>query len=71
MATYLGYKHVFQNCFYSTYGRKNALKNGEQTYCLCGQQFYVHNNQRVSEDVCWDWKNGKCKGLQEVEGITR
>lgn len=72
MATNLGYKHVFQNCFYSTYGRKNALKNGEQTYCLCGVKYYVRNNQRVPNcEVCYDWQNGRCKGLQEVTGIVK
>jgi len=74
MSTDLGYFHVFQNCFYSTYGRKSALKNGERKYCLCGEQYFVHNNQRVpgkSSVVCWDWQNGKCKGLQEITKIVR
>ncbi len=72
MATNLGYFHIFQNCFYSTYGRKNALKNGESKYCLCGEQYYTRNNQRVqSQIVCPDWKNGRCKGLQEITKIVR
>ncbi|MCF8011247.1 MAG: hypothetical protein K9L17_02815 [Clostridiales bacterium] len=71
MPTYLGYKHVFLNCFYSTYGRKNALKNGEQTYCLRGEHYYVHNNKKVNDNVCDDWLNGRCKGLQEVTGIVK
>jgi len=72
MATNLGYFHVYENCFYSTYGRKNAIKYGEKTYCLCGELYYVHNNQRVqNKQVCWDWKNGRCKGLQEITRIVR
>jgi hypothetical protein len=56
----------------TTYGRENALFNGEQMYCLCGELYYTRNNQRVQgREKCEDWKNGRCKGLQEVTGVVR
>ena len=63
---YLGYRDVWENCYFSTYGRDAALRYGERCYCLCGMQYFVRNNQLISADQvrCYDWH--KCKGLHEV-----
>jgi len=70
MPRYLRKFHVWENCFYSTYGRNRALRYGEKTYCLCGEQYFVKNNKRVPGSMkCNDWP--KCKGLLEVKGFYR
>jgi hypothetical protein len=62
--TYLKHKHVWQNCFYSTFGKEAAIINGEIIYCDRGNRCYMHNGQRVEEIKCFDW--WKCKKLDQV-----
>mgnify|MGYP000963496886 CR=1 FL=1 len=67
MPRYLGKLHVYENCFYSTYGRRIALKYGENIYCDCGEAFYTINNKPVQGAIkCSDWL--KCKGLAKISG---
>ncbi len=63
----LGYRDIWQNCYFSTYGRKAAIKYGERFYCFHGQRYELHNNQKVcQEGICQDWY--RCKGLDKAEG---
>jgi len=63
---YMGKRDVWENCYYSTYGRDAALRYGERTYCHCGEAYNVTNGRRAFPDrpVCRDWP--KCKGLDSV-----
>ena len=63
---YVGKRDVWENCYYSTYGRDAALRYGEKTYCQCGEAYNVRDNRKVDCEraVCPDW--GKCRGLDSV-----
>ena len=63
---YLGYRDVWENCYYSTYGRDAALRYGEREYCYHGEAYNVRNNRKVDPErpVCADW--WKCRGLDSV-----
>lgn len=72
MATNSEYTPAHEQCFYCTYGRENTIKDGGDMYCLCGEKYFIYNNQRVpNQTVCWEWENGNCKKLQKITGITR
>jgi hypothetical protein len=45
---YVGKRDVWENCYYSTYGRDAALRYGEKTYCHCGEAYSVGNNRMVN-----------------------
>lgn len=62
----LGHRDVWENCYFSTYGRDAALRYGEKTYCYHGEIYNVSNNRKVDpdRDVCRDWP--KCRGLDSV-----
>jgi hypothetical protein len=40
----LGYRDVWENCYFSTYGRDAALRYGEREYCYHGEMYGVDNN---------------------------
>lgn len=61
---YHGYRDVWENCYFSCYGKDAAKRFAEKTFCLNGRRYYTHNNKLVSDQVCYDWH--KCKGLHEV-----
>ena len=63
---YLGYRDVWENCYYSTYGRDAALRYGEREYCYHGEAYNVSNNKMANIEgvVCPDWS--KCRGLDSV-----
>jgi hypothetical protein len=42
----MGKRDMWENCYYSTYGRDAALRYGERTYCHCGEAYRVCNNIR-------------------------
>lgn len=60
----LRYRDVWENCYYSTFGRERALRYAEIIYCNCGVRRYLCNNEKVDEVTCYDWH--KCKGLDQV-----
>ncbi len=66
MARDLGYRDVWENCYYSTYERDAALRYGEKQYCYHGELYNVSNNRKVDPErgVCRDWE--KCRGLNFV-----
>lgn len=62
----LGYRDIWENCYFSTYGRNLALRFGEQTYCHHGFQYSVKTNCKVDPEAqrCPDWY--RCKGPAEL-----
>lgn len=63
---YLGHRDVWENCYFSTYGRETALRYGEKRYCYHGELFYLDDDSKVFDykNVCPDWH--KCRGLNKV-----
>lgn len=62
MPRYLGYRDVWENCFYSTYGRDRAMRYSERVYCSLGKRRLTHNFKEDQPGViCPDWY--RCKGL--------
>lgn len=60
----LGHFHVWENCFYSLYGKKSALQYAEQTYCKNGFRYFTSNDKQDERyDLCPDWS--KCQGLHK------
>ncbi len=61
MAKYLGYFHVYENCYHSTYGKKKAMEYAEPFYCVEGVQYETRTGRKVNTPLCHDWP--KCRGL--------
>ncbi|MGE5391119.1 MAG: hypothetical protein ACM3PE_08665 [Deltaproteobacteria bacterium] len=65
MPRYLGYRDVWENCYYSTFGREAAMRYAERIYCDCGKRRYLHNSAEVQEGhIGNDWH--KYNGLHRV-----
>jgi hypothetical protein len=61
----LGYFHVYENCYFSTYGLETAKRYGEQFYCSNGKRRHARNCKEVQPgEICPDWY--RCKRLNEA-----
>ncbi len=63
------YPNQYQNCYFSKYGEKAAILNGEKSYCMNGDLYDVVTGQKLDcGGKCDDWSNYRCKGINKKCG---